>query len=557
MWLLDAETKELKFHADERGKGYAILSHTWGEDEVSFQDLQALSDETKLKKGYNKILSACAQALEDDIRHVWIDTCCIDKTSSAELTESINSMYRWYYSADICYAYLHDANPLSESSDLEQTDWNRDGRPHVKERIYHMIKRSIQHCRWFTRGWTLQELIAPREVVFFGPGWKRIANKSSITDLLSNLTKIERKVLESRNSIAEVSVSRKMSWAARRKTTRIEDRAYSLLGLFNVNIPLLYGEAEKAFVRLQEEIIRTSVDHSIFLCHPRDPFLEASLLAFSPDDFDNVPEIDWWGDTDVDSSYQFTNQGLRIRLKLVRDPYDPHRYLGALNCRYKNDYSGPLALCLFGWNEAEDQATGEDIPAVFHVAWQRSGSGLRKRARRVTLDTLKDVQPTNILILRHGAEVGAAWRRALLPKVWLSNKCSVPLEDRLEYTKVFPTWNVITERVFDSNAASESATRAKGCAFCKGTTSFLLAFQVTSTHIDLNLYQADEEPQTWQDAMTLIPFEAFQRKPDPQAECILSVPEGVQACAKATRTRIMGEDFYVIEVWTETSASWV
>lgn len=557
MWLLDSWTRTLEFHADERGKAYAILSHTWGDDEISFQDMRAPSEATKLKKGYNKIVSACDQAIEDEIRYVWIDTCCIDKTSSAELTESINSMYRWYYSAQICYAFLHDAKPLSASSDIEQTDWNRDGRPHVKESIYHMYKASIQHCRWFTRGWTLQELIAPREVVFLGPGWKRIARKSGITDLLSNITRIEREVLESRNSIAEVSVSRKMSWAARRKTTRIEDRAYSLLGLFNVNIPLLYGEAERSFVRLQEEIIRTSVDHSIFLCHPRDPFLEASLLAFSPDDFYNVPKIDWWGDTDVDSSYQFTNQGLRIRLKLVRDPYDSQRYLGALNCHYKNDYSGPLALCLFGSNDGENQTTEKDIPTVFHVAWQRSGSGMRKRARRVTLDAMKDVQPRSILILRHGAEVGAAWRKALLPKLWLSNRTSVPPEDRLEYTKVFPTWNMVTERIFDSCASSKNATRAKGCAFCKGSTSFLLAFQVSHTHIDLNLFQVDEEPQTWEDAMKVIPFETFQRRSDPQAECTISAPEGLQARAKATRTKMMGEDFYSIEVWTEKSASWV
>ncbi|KAH7919980.1 hypothetical protein BV22DRAFT_979121, partial [Leucogyrophana mollusca] len=165
-------------------------------------------------------------------------------SSSAELSEAINSMYRWYEGAAVCYAYLADV-PSNEN-------------PAEKD-------SKFRHSRYFKRGWTLQEVIAPRRVTFFGRDWVKIATKASEISVIAEVTGVGRSVLSKGLSLAEVSVAKKMSWASRRETTRVEDRAYSLMGIFGVHMPLLYGEGENAFIRLQHEIIRTSNDQSIFV----------------------------------------------------------------------------------------------------------------------------------------------------------------------------------------------------------------------------------------------------------------------------------------------------
>jgi len=219
---------------------YAILSHTWGEDdaEVTLEDL--LQGTGKDKKGYEKIQLCGEQAARDGLRHFWVDTCCIDKTSSAELAEAINSMYRWYQRSTVCYVFLSDL-PASAS-----------------------LPAALSRCRWFTRGWTLQELIAPKEVIFFDQEWKPRGSKRDLVELLSNTTGIGPGILRCEQELASIAVAQKMSWAAHRETTRIEDIAYCLLGIFDVNMPLLYGEEEKAFRRLQEEIIKSTADLSLF-----------------------------------------------------------------------------------------------------------------------------------------------------------------------------------------------------------------------------------------------------------------------------------------------------
>ncbi|KIK14617.1 hypothetical protein PISMIDRAFT_57930, partial [Pisolithus microcarpus 441] len=220
---------------------YAILSHRWGE-EVDYKEMIRLvkMDEEERKRvkkrhSYEKIIKSCEQAAKDSCEWLWVDTCCIDKRSSAELSEAINSMYRWYQNAQVCYAYL---NP-SEN--------------------------------WTLRGWTLQELIAPQEVKFFNKDWVHIGNKQRLASTLEDITGIPRGVLTSGLAGKGLSVAQIMSWAAERKTTRVEDRAYSLMGLFGVNMPMLYGEGKKAFQRLQLEIIRISSDQSIFAWKPRIP----------------------------------------------------------------------------------------------------------------------------------------------------------------------------------------------------------------------------------------------------------------------------------------------
>ncbi|KAH7925557.1 HET-domain-containing protein [Leucogyrophana mollusca] len=222
---------------------YSLISHRWGQEEVSFRDINKRS--AAKFKGYRKIEQGCAQAFQDGHRYLWVDTCCIDKSSSAELSEAINSMYRWYEDAQVCYAYLEDVNSDEDPAAASST-----------------FRRSI----WFKRGWTLQELIAPTVVIFFGKDWVEIGSKRSLVSVLVEITGVDKEVLlkDNRHTVMHVSAAKKMAWAAQRETTRVEDRAYSLMGLFGVHMPLIYGEEENAFVRLQSEIIRMSTDQSIF-----------------------------------------------------------------------------------------------------------------------------------------------------------------------------------------------------------------------------------------------------------------------------------------------------
>ncbi|TBU57934.1 hypothetical protein BD310DRAFT_928305 [Dichomitus squalens] len=190
-----------------------------------------------------KIRRACEAARNEGVRYMWIDSACIDKTSSSELSESINSMYIWYRDAVVCYAFLADV-PVDEDPQSPRS--------------------RFRQSRWFRRGWTLQELIAPRNVVFFSMEWIVFGTKSSLATVVEEITGIERSVLTHRKTLDDVGVARRMSWAARRETTRVEDRAYSLFGIFGINLPTLYGEGEQAFRRLQEEILRRIPDQSLF-----------------------------------------------------------------------------------------------------------------------------------------------------------------------------------------------------------------------------------------------------------------------------------------------------
>ena len=176
-----------------------------------------------------------------------VDSCCIDKASTAELSEAINSMFRWYKKSKVCYAYLAEV-PDDALDDPED-------------------QSSFANARWFTRGWTLQELVGPRALVFYSRNWQSLGTKQELNDLLSSITRIDWDFLAGDFSFGEIlapSIAQIMSWAAERKTTRIEDRAYCLLGFFDISMPLLYGEGRKAFFRLQEELLKCSNDPSLF-----------------------------------------------------------------------------------------------------------------------------------------------------------------------------------------------------------------------------------------------------------------------------------------------------
>ncbi|KAN0072316.1 hypothetical protein V8E54_009245 [Elaphomyces granulatus] len=242
---------------------YAILSHTWGAQEISFKDMMDGADKTK--SGYDKIRFCGEQAKRDDLQHFWVDTCCIDKSSSAELHEAINSMFCWYRDAVKCYVYLADISrpTLDADGKSSQLPW----------------ESTFRKSRWFTRGWTLQELVAPASVEFFSKEGEKLGNKESLERHIHDVTGIPVKALRG-SSLSDFGVPERMSWAEKRETTRKEDKAYSLLGIFNIYMPLIYGEGgENAFKRLRDEIDKSSKGTK------REDFSVAFGLS-------NVPEVE-------------------------------------------------------------------------------------------------------------------------------------------------------------------------------------------------------------------------------------------------------------------------
>ncbi|KAJ3469150.1 hypothetical protein MRS44_003215 [Fusarium solani] len=244
MRLLNALTHELhEFNDEKKRSRYCILSHRWGIDEVLYKDLLDPSTKPTAKAGWPKVAGACNLAMHLGYEWIWIDTCCIDKSSSAELSEAVNSMFRWYQEADICIAYLADIQHIA---------------PRPADYVAY-----LGDSDWFTRGWTLQEMLAPRAVDFYSADWKHLGSKNNISQDLEQITGINAAYLSGHKGVTEASVAERMSWASGRQTTRVEDMAYCLLGIFNINMPLIYGERDKAFQRLQHAIIREIDDQTI------------------------------------------------------------------------------------------------------------------------------------------------------------------------------------------------------------------------------------------------------------------------------------------------------
>lgn len=279
MRLINSKTFYLEeFHGDQIPP-YAILSHTWRDEEVLFDDWEHYERRVG-KAGWSKVMNTCRQARLGGHEYVWIDSVCIDKKSSAELSEAINSMYQWYTDAARCFVYLDD---FHHNGNL----------------------KGLQTCRWFSRGWTLQELLAPRYLKFYDQSWIEFGqinryqgvasiDTTGLCHALSVATGIDEiwmsqaKFQGHQRLTLSTTVAERMSWVAGRETNRIEDMAYCLMGLFNVNMPLLYGEGPTAFIRLQEEIIKHSNDPTLFCWeHPTSYRTWQGCLAPSPDAFIN------------------------------------------------------------------------------------------------------------------------------------------------------------------------------------------------------------------------------------------------------------------------------
>ncbi|KAK4609458.1 Vegetative incompatibility protein HET-E-1 [Fulvia fulva] len=339
MRLINIHTLEFKEFFGRTRPGYAILSHRWGEREISYQDWlqyngyhsRDSSSDTFVSRGpgYLKIIGFCRLIREatilwrplnpDDnlklIEWVWVDTCCIGKKSSAELSEAINSMYAWYRNAAICFVHLFDYSHMGEADMVE----------------------SLGRCEWLSRGWTLQELLAPHYVCFYDVWWELFGvirkfgfGGLMMEDYLGRLRRAPVNLYQNVSQITGISqhwllgvnmsgvcLAEKMSWAAKRETTRVEDQAYCLLGIFGINMPLLYGEGHRAFGRLQKEIIGRSGDRSILL-HTS----WSRLLAESSQHFESQACVISIKQAGHILPYATTNVGLEFRDDLYYIPLD-------------------------------------------------------------------------------------------------------------------------------------------------------------------------------------------------------------------------------------------
>jgi acyl carrier protein len=363
MWLLDVRTLQLEEFFGSNIPPYAILSHTWGTEEVSFIEMKKPKYRmtAQRKAGFAKIEGCCIQAQRDGLSWAWVDSCCIDKRSSALLQEAINSMFQWYRLSSRCYVHLSDVPSGSEAV------------------------RMLGKAQWFTRGWTLQELLAPQKMMFFAQDWIPIGYKTSfreeesqllspngyaekdkvysyanLTEQISTTTNIPIEFLIGKKGLSQACVAQRMFWASRRITTRAEDRAYSLMGLFDISMPILYGEGlEKAFTRLQREIISRTTDQSILVWYRREA-TSYRLLAESPDCFQNSGSVMQLGRRGPSSaaamtwsSFSMTNLGLRIMLPVATKSHISSFDFGdsaeaTLHCVVDDDDGDPrrISLCL-------------------------------------------------------------------------------------------------------------------------------------------------------------------------------------------------------------------
>ena len=313
---------------------YAILSHTWSEnpdDEVLYADI--VSGAGHEKPGWAKIRATCRQARLDGYDYCWVDSCCIDKSSSADLSEAINSMWTYYSGAAKCYAYLGDVS--------------------VEEMLATNLALSpFARTKWFTRAWTLQELLAPRNVVFFGREWTNLADdgvdasedlsvapigdKYSLKNEIAYISGISPQILGRDVDVGSASIAERMSWAVSRRSTGTEDIAYSLLGMFDVHMPMIYGEGRKSFFRLQHEILKQSDDPSISAWESNKlPNDYHGLLAGSPATFSNGGKIRPFDGSREAAPWAMSNKGLSLELSMLYNGEETV-FLAALQCQHSD-----------------------------------------------------------------------------------------------------------------------------------------------------------------------------------------------------------------------------
>ncbi|KAK2736950.1 HET domain containing protein [Colletotrichum kahawae] len=403
MRLINTATLRLQEFFDSERPKYAILSHTWGKEEVSLQEWMKRTASIEAKSGFDKIIYACRVARRQGHDYLWVDTNCIDKKSSAELSEAINSMFSWYRASEVCYAYLEDFPEGAPTKDMSR-------------------------CRWFTRGWTLQELLAPQLVTFFNAKWESVGTKTELCNIIREATGIGIATLCDPTAIDEACAAKKMSWASSRQTTRLEDMAYCLLGLFDISMPLLYGEGNNAFRRLQEEIMSVSTDQSLFAWDWPSALPDSynqgkhlvTILAPSPSAFEKCHVVRSHRQIDESPGFSMTNFGLKIAMPLLVG--EPGAYFGVLACGYETHEDSriciPLSYC--------------GTQGVFHRDDSRGFILLP------TLYLPRDL--TLISFPRHSQPEGKLPQAYLRPGYREVSLLLFPLHDTLKYWKIHTSW---------------------------------------------------------------------------------------------------------------------
>ncbi|KAL6859786.1 hypothetical protein ACO1O0_003810 [Amphichorda felina] len=414
MRLINVYTLELEyFHADP--PPFAILSHSWGAEEVTLQDvLSQPRDRLNGLEGWRKVVGFCAAMhghqdsllARGPVSYAWVDTCCIDKTSSAELSEAINCMFRWYRSAAACFVLLTDVTAGGDGPE-SKTDY------HLPRAVVGaaggpggagaaVVGDEFEASRWFTRGWTLQELLAPREVYFFDRNWELLGDKMSLAERIARRTRIDLDVVLT-GWWEDTSVAQRMSWAADRQTTRREDVAYCLMGIFDVNMPLLYGEGDKAFIRLQEEILKESGDHSILAWDASDKdeaVTTIGALATHPSQFRRAATVEA---LQSDGSLTISPRGIQSNMPVISQKGNKGLVsVALLDCRYANDLSSRVGIlvrkvantgAMAQYERTRSapisvplrQPIGNTPPAIHLVKRDRTGAGASRALRRCWL----------------------------------------------------------------------------------------------------------------------------------------------------------------------------
>lgn len=411
MRLLHTTTLSFREFSDAQNPDYAILSHRWSDSEIPYQDLR--DGHNCLGKGYDKVRYSCWYAKSRGLDWIWIDTCCIDKTSSAELTETINSMWAWYGRAIECYAYLPDLPEWLQRSAGIWTSNDRSSR-----RLTPRALDALAKSEWFTRGWTLQELLAPEHVIFLNAHWRPfLATKAEIASDLCAITGICVRYLCSPHRISEASIAMRMSWVSRRLTSRVEDTAYCMLGIFNVNMPLLYGEGSKAFMRLQLEIIKKPDDNSIFAW--TSAIDSRGLLAMWPTAFASSGSIVHF---DISNDHRFpyamTNRGLELRLAVDTAVAPPGRESSELHLEAQ--WRGGMTQQPLLVNVPLDKKSSRSFQLV-------CGSCDHVNMNHVSTEQLKDIAQRNVISISM-TRAGSGWKRANCGRLEMSGTYVVSLE---------------------------------------------------------------------------------------------------------------------------------
>ncbi|KAI1174792.1 vegetative incompatibility protein HET-E-1 [Nemania sp. FL0916] len=392
---------------------YAILSHRWGPDEVT---LQELCDGTGLSKyGYRKIRFCGEQAWRDGLSHFWVDTCCIDKKNAVELQTAIISMFRWYHNATRCYVYLDDVScPTVQRTESPEAPPKKK-RKHIDDMDSGFPAESLWHSAfrrsiWFARGWTLQELLAPTSVEFFSREHTLLGNKSTLERIICDITRIPVEAL--RNCpLSEFSVSDRFTWMDDRETKLDEDKAYAMLGIFSIEMPLLYGEGYvKASRRLRREVSQANKLPPIPVAEGAafDSRAEEHNARCYPDTrVDLLRQISsWTEDTDAQAIFWLNGIAGTGKSTISRSIAQKLHELGLLGASFffkrgeaDRGHAGRLFTTLAAQLAAKSPRVAQQIQTVIETDPDICNKALSQQFKTLILHTLTNIHVQQTLVI--------------------------------------------------------------------------------------------------------------------------------------------------------------